>query len=134
MSEHHDTGKQSEYRRAAVRRVLREDEQAVVSWLIDHSSLAPEAKGSFGSQLPALAVVGHCGCGCPSIDFLPARQGARVVAEATGTTPDDEMVGLILWAQDTELSGLEVYSFGERDTPYALPVLSSLATVGPSAG
>ena len=80
----------------------------------------------FTKQVHALQVVGRCGCGCASIDFrLPTNgQIASIVADAIAQTSGGEDIGLIVWALDDELSGLEVYSYSE--TPAPLPVVASI--------
>jgi hypothetical protein len=78
------------------------------------------------AQVHSLRVVGRCECGCASVDFrLPAKgQIASIVADAVGKAPDGERLGVIIWALDSELSGLEVYSYSE--TPATLPVVGSI--------
>jgi hypothetical protein len=78
------------------------------------------------AQVPLLQVIGQCGCGCSSIDFLVPAPGqtARIVADAIGKAQDGEDLGLIVWALDGQLSGLEVYSYSDRPAP--LPIVASI--------
>ncbi len=69
-------------------------------------------------QLENLMVVGTCGCGCPSVDLhvdgrdRRSRPSPLVLADAE--TPDGTPVGVILWAADGTLSGLEVHAWDGR--------------------
>lgn len=71
--------------------------------------------------------MGRCSCGCASIDFLHSAQGqkARIVADADATAASGEYVGVLIWAIDDQLSGLEFYSYS--DTPAQLPALTSIS-------
>ncbi len=82
----------------------------------------------FASQIGALQVVGRCGCGCASVDFRVPVRGwtARVVAEAAAKAPGGESLGLIVWALEGELSGLEVYTYSEDPAP--LPLVESICS------
>ena len=71
-------------------------------------------------------VVGRCECGCASIDFLPDKGSASVVAEAYGRTATGVDVGVLLWAREDLVSALEVYMLG-TDTDQ-LPTAESLRT------
>jgi hypothetical protein len=77
-------------------------------------------------QVRSLQIVGRCGCGCASVDFRVPAQGqiASIVADAIAKASDGERIGLIVWALDNELSGLEVYSYSDRPAP--LPVVTSI--------
>jgi len=79
-----------------------------------------------GLLVRSLQVIGRCACGCASVDFrLPARgQVARIVADAVAKAPDGEDLGVIVWALEDQLSGLEVYS--HSDNPAPLPVVESI--------
>jgi hypothetical protein len=81
-------------------------------------------------QVHALQIVGCCGCGCASVDFLHPTQGqkASVIADADATTALGEYIGILVWAIDNKLSGLELYSYS--DTPAQLPVLDSISMHG----
>jgi hypothetical protein len=77
-------------------------------------------------QIPMLQVVDHCRCGCASIDFQLYEEGTipSVVADAMGKGPDGEDLGLIVFALDKQLFGLEVYNYS--DNPAPLPTLESV--------
>ena len=100
------------------------DERLLVEWLLRNCA----AQGTAEPLLPEVArlqVVGICGCGCPSVDFLPDAPGASVVAEAVGRSPEGIDLGLILWAREGHLAGLEAYNYGDS-IPFSLPRLEDL--------
>ena len=106
-------------------RSISEAEAAVVERTLAVAATDPSASALLG-QVRSLQVVAHCGCGCASIDFrIPVRgQIASIVADAIAKAPDGEQLGLIVWALDNQLSGLEVYSYS--DNPASLPMLASI--------
>jgi hypothetical protein len=107
-------------------RPISEAEAAVVERTLAVAATDSSASALIG-QVRSLQVVGRCGCGCASVDFLiPARgQIASIVADAIAKAPDGEHIGLIVWVLDSELSGLEVYSYS--DNPAPLPVVASIS-------
>jgi len=85
--------------------------------------------GRFLGQLARVAVVGGCGCGCPSID-LALEGGAtdgvvKPVIVADAESPEGVPVGVILWARGGALSGLEVHPWNGSDS-IRLPAPDSL--------
>ena len=80
-------------------------------------------------DLAELRVVGRCDCGCATVDFLAEEvPGARVAADAYGTTRNGVDVGVMLWTRDGQLAGLEVYSLA--DGVAELPLPESLVRAG----
>ncbi len=69
--------------------------------------------GRYIGQLESAEVVGGCGCGCPSIDLVVGSKSgegrAKPVILADAESPEGVPVGIILWARDGRLSGLEVH-------------------------
>jgi hypothetical protein len=108
------------------------EEQRLITWLLTHAAVAPEPR-PFLEQVATLAVLGRCECGCPSVDFAAEGQsgGASIVADAHGLSPEGPAVGVILWARDGRLSGLEVYDY-EGAHPYSLPRPESLSPAFPT--
>jgi hypothetical protein len=108
----------------AVRKIS-QAEAAVVERTLTVAATVPSASVLI-DQVPTLQVVGRCECGCVSIDFLlpPRGQIASIVADAVAEASDGEHLGVIVWALDNVLSGLEIYSYSERPAP--LPVLASI--------
>ena len=101
----------------AAPRALRADERAVIASLCALNGVAiPDT-----ATLDALMVVGHCECGCASIDFEVNAPGSAPYAEGYGTTADGIEVGLILWEREKRLAGLEVYMLGEDTPDFPLP-------------
>jgi|JI10StandDraft_1071094.scaffolds.fasta_scaffold67836_7 hypothetical protein len=107
-------------------RAISPDEAAVVERALAVAGSVPELAASIES----LQVVGHCGCGCASVDFsvLPQGQVPSIVADAIGTSATGEELGVIIWANAGQLHSLEVYSYG--DTPAPLPVVASISSYG----
>ena len=87
-------------------------------------------------QLESAEVVGGCGCGCPSVDLLVASAvtdaAPSPVLLADAESPEGVAVGVILWARNGQLSGLEVHPWDGTDV-IRLPrpeTLSNLRTAG----
>ena len=106
-------------------RKISEAESAVVERALTVAA-TDDAAGALSNRVRALQIVGRCGCGCASVDFRTPAPGqiARIVADADAFAADGEYVGLLIWAIDDELSGLEVYSYS--DNPAPLPVVTSI--------
>jgi hypothetical protein len=95
---------------------------------------APKNGGrhSLIDQIDSLRVIGRCDCGCASVDFEVEGQSppAKQVADATGTTPAGGKVGVIVWAIDERLTGLEIYDLGAGDDDLRLPTVESIEAWG----
>jgi hypothetical protein len=76
----------------------------------------------------SLRVRASCDCGCASVDFemTPVRGSCRLVADGVGRTPSGGRVGILIWALDDRVSGLEVYDLGAGQDDRKLPVPSSI--------
>lgn len=102
-------------RRVVQRRGISHTERALVRWLLEHAATV-EIPATWLDAVPHLQVVDACPCGCPSVDFVTDGQSvARIVADASGESPSGDSVGVLLWAKDGQLSGLEVYSVDGND-------------------
>lgn len=110
-------------------RPISEAEAAVVERALAVAA-TDESAPALGLSVRALQVVGRCDCGCASVDFCRPAPGdiARMVADAVGKAPNGEDLGLIIWALNGHLSGLEVYSYS--DNPASLPVVASISGYG----
>jgi len=86
--------------------------------------LAPNVFAALGS----LRVIGGCGCGCESLDFVEhdPQRPSRPIAHGTGTTPAGGDVGLIVWGTDEAVVGLEVYDLGAGQQDIKLPLEDSV--------
>ena len=100
--------------RAAISRSATAEERELVVWLLRNAATIGDV-AAFLDQASHLRVVGGCGCGCPSVDFKAGGQDAvaSIIADAEGTSPEGVMVGVILWAKEGRISGLEVYPFAD---------------------
>jgi hypothetical protein len=92
-------------------RLVTKDEQALVSWLVQHAGRA--AASPLLATVPDLRVVDRCDCGCPSLDFVREGMGAgaQILADAEGTADDGLSFSVILWGRDQQISGLEIFSY-----------------------
>ena len=94
-------------------RPLTDREAGLVRWLLARGG---ERGARFLPEVDDLRVVGVCGCGCASIDFIQVDGGMRPFAEHLWDGPDGG--GVFLFTVNDRLAGLEVYSFGD---PAGLP-------------
>jgi hypothetical protein len=91
-------------------RSLTEAETALVTWLVRHPDPSVSILDA-QKDLSLLRVVGRCGCGCASVDFVAKGQcrGARPIANAIGKDSSGRECGIILWGREGHITGLEVY-------------------------
>jgi len=110
-------------------RPISEAEVAVVERALAVAA-TDESAAALSSSLGALQVIGRCKCGCASVDFRTPEPGqiAHMVADAVAKAPNGEDLGLIIWALNGRLSGLEVYSYS--DNPAPLPAVASISGYG----
>ena len=112
--------------RAGAPRQLSDAELELIEALL---GAAGTGAGRFLGQLAKIQVVGGCSCGCPSIDLAVVdgkRNGPAVpVIVADAESPEGVPVGVILWARDKVLSGLEVHPWNGSDS-VRLPRTESL--------
>src|SRR3954471_9388442 len=105
-------------------RPLSQTEAELVRYLLTHFDDAIP----YFHQLADLKIVGTCGCGCPSIDFLPdSPEGKSLpIADFSGKTSDGVEVGGMLWIREGRLSSLEVYQYGSEPSTFGLPTVASI--------
>jgi hypothetical protein len=116
-------------------RPLTEAEQGLLHWLLTRGAeiTGTDSKlaSSFLPQMGALQVVGRCGCGCPTVDMALAEPGLAVpgvsatLADVEGQSPEGSEIGVILWATNGSLSGLELYARDGR-VPFSIPGTAEL--------
>jgi len=108
-------------------RPISPNEVAVVNWLLDHALV--EVAGYRDRPVEELRVVGGCGCGCSSIDFIPPQQQAKqqILADELALYPDGQQAGVMLWGKGGEIALLEVYDF-EPGSSHRFPDVSHLCT------
>ena len=108
-------------------RSISEAEALVLERALALAAVDPSAADLL-SQVRTLQVIGRCGCGCASVDFQRPAPGQlpSIVADAVAKGPNGEHMGLIVWALEDRVSGLEVYNFSEDSAP--LPVLDSICS------
>jgi hypothetical protein len=110
-------------------RPISEAEAAVVERALAVAAVDDSAS-ALSTSVATLQVVGRCGCGCASVDFCRPATGhmAQMVADAVAKAPNGEDLGVLVFALNGQLSGLEVYSYS--DNPAPLPVVASIAAYG----
>lgn len=107
-------------------RIVTPEEAAVVRWLLDNAPVGDETAYRL-RPVEALRVVGGCGCGCSTLNFLPDASGAGIVADALAVYADGQEAGLILWGRDGEIVSLEVYD-RHPEASRRFPEISNLRT------
>ncbi len=82
---------------------------------------AGSASAILVDQAANARVVGSCTCGCPTIDIsvdgskVPMFGPSAIIADADGTCPHGNPVGVILHAREGLLAELEIYSKNGSD-------------------
>lgn len=104
-------------------RDLTTEEAILIGWLATSSQTSHE---EYASQIEGLKVVGHCECGCGSIDLevsdsLRSNLSHRgIIADYIGWTEDRRLFGVMLWARHGLLELLEIVIYdgaGPISTP-----------------
>lgn len=117
-------------RRTLLRRPLNDQELSLCKWLIQHGS---HNAAKYAVQLDRVTVVGHCICGCPSVDLavddIETSGASEIIGDAIGDSPEGLHVGVILHCREGRLSELEVYPFENSEAPFGLPTLESLTSI-----
>ncbi len=111
-------------------RALTEAELDLLRWLLTEGAeitgVDKARARSILPQLGSLRVVGHCSCGCPTIDLSLEEPSLSVdavtgtLADVDGFSPDWTEIGIILPAVDGRIKELEVYPRGGC-LPFSLP-------------
>lgn len=107
-------------------RPISDHEAAVVNWVLSNGAI----EGSLDhlrDSVRHVRVVARCACGCASVDFIVHGQSAsaRPIAEAVGRDSRGRANGVIVWAVDSGISGLEIYEL-EPHSAAELPSVESL--------
>jgi hypothetical protein len=111
-----------------INRPLTEHERELVRWLLEHATIS---SNHLLEEIPRLGVVGTCSWGYPTTIF------ARYGEEKSDKRPDglsgdylayseNQLVGVMLFASDSEIIMLEAYSMSGSDKPFGLPAAESL--------
>jgi hypothetical protein len=113
--------------REPLNRPITDHEKALIRWLLDHGE---DGIDRFISQIDTLTVASECTCGCPTIDFVREENGlkqgtARPIIDYMAIV-DGQHGGVMLFATETQLSMLEIYSLAGTDKPFGLPKISDL--------
>ena len=117
----------SAIRRTALDRSITPQESAVIRATLEHAAKKSDTS-RFASGVDRLHAIGKCGCGCDSFDFAkhdPARR-SQIIADGIGVTPKGSQVGVLIWATDDAITGLEIYDLGAGTGDIKLPVPESI--------
>jgi hypothetical protein len=89
--------------------------------LVDETAIA---------SVRSLFIAGQCECGCASVEFdVPiSLNRQRPVGDGIGVTPHGGRVGIIVWGNETVITGLEIYDLGAGDGDVVLPVPGSIVS------
>jgi hypothetical protein len=97
-------------------RLLRPEERATLLALLNYADF--DGRDALLAQVDAARVVGFCGCGCATVDIsVESEPSTTSVAhpipnEAVVLDDDgDGIGGVLVFARDGYLAGLEVYDF-----------------------
>ncbi|MBU8977599.1 hypothetical protein JI752_015725 [Lysobacter sp. MMG2] len=109
-------------------RPLVDEERAVLRWLLTHGT---RDNAVYLRQLDAARVVGHCGCGCASVDVAVdgrrAPEGRMIVlAQFQWCTREGHSCVAIVFEQGGLLAGLDLWSLDGRTVPSELPPIDAL--------
>lgn len=110
-----------------LKRPLLLQERDLVLWLIEHSH--PDARRLL-PQIDRLTVAGKCNCGCPTVYFAldgepVPRKGEQLISDWLAKV-DSDLVGVMLFQTDDQISSLEVYSCAGTDKPFGLPSIDTI--------
>ena len=114
--------------RVEEKRDLTDKERLLLERLMLHGTLASK---NYAGQLPLVAVVSRCTCGCPSIDLsVGGRIGSlgsptTILAEASGISPEGISFGIILHGRGGLISELEVYPIS-REGVFSIPAIEDI--------
>ena len=109
------------------RRGISEVEIEVIRAALDRALVRTVDETASGT-IATLEVIGHCECGCASVDFDSpvSDEHAAPIANGTGTTPRGGQVGVIVWGRSDAITGFEIYDMGAGDDDLVLPVPKSV--------
>ena len=111
-------------------RPLTLEESTLIRWLLEHGNGESRA---FFPQLDAARVASRCSCGCASIGFAvgghqPSYEGGlKVLSDYEWETDLGVKCGVMVFAKQGVLAGLEVWSHGGGKAASKLPSIASLA-------
>ena len=82
------------------------------------------------SQIESLKVIAKCGCGgCPTVlfgnsfDAAPVTKDHYILADYAGTNASGGLIGVMVWANDSDLTELEGYSIdGSEPATWPVPL------------
>ena len=103
-------------------RDLSQEERAILVHLLQLE--APDRL----SQIESLKVIAKCGCGgCPTVlfgnsfDSAPVTKDHYILADYAGTNASGGLIGVMVWANDSDITELECYSI-DGSEPVTWPV------------
>lgn len=115
-------------------RKLSEDELKLTKWLLENGL---DKNESYESQLSEIEVSSQCSCGCASVDFsmngnIPDyKNGMTIISDYYWKSKSGAQNGCFLFAIESKLAGIEVYSIDGIETPMMLPNIKELKRFEP---
>jgi hypothetical protein len=108
-------------------RPLSPQERDLVRWLIEHSHIDA---GHLLPQIDRMTVAGKCNCGCPTIYFAldgesVTRKGEQLISDWIAKV-DGDLVGVMLFQTNGQISSMEVYSCAGTYKPFGLPAIDTI--------
>ncbi|MDP3212971.1 MAG: hypothetical protein Q8S73_02620 [Deltaproteobacteria bacterium] len=91
-------------------RAIAIEELNVVAWLLANAAMV-DVSNLRADSLQGARVIAGCDCGCASIDFVRAGEivDSSIAADALTFWPDGSRGGVILWAGQDRILGIELY-------------------------
>ena len=112
--------------RAPISRPISVEEVRIIRTALLSCAVIPEAPGLLAT-LGNLHVVGGCECGCASVQFvIKTTEYRRPIAEGLGILPNGDCVGVMVWGNAEEVTGLEIYDLSAVASGLALSQLQSV--------
>lgn len=99
-------------------------EAAIIRGALQNASLQPAE--AFLSSVSSLTVIAVCECGCGSVYFREPSQSEQRVADGVGYLPSGDRVDVMVWAEGTSVSHLELVDYGQANG--VLPVPESVTS------
>jgi hypothetical protein len=113
-------------------RTISADEVAVIRRVLEVGAKR-EVPAELLATIESVKVVTACDCGkCPTVYFAAALAEAEYeppLGQATALDDAGDLVGILVWARGDQLTGLEVFGYGQDPPPF----LPKIETIGRGA-
>lgn len=102
-----------------VPRPISASEAAIIKGALQQASLQPT--DAFLVSVNELTVIAICECGCGSISFRGPSQNEQRLADGVGYLSSGERVDVLVWAEGTAISQLELVDYGQAKGSLPIP-------------